>query len=1257
MSQNAELTRNTPGLKVFHKGLILVLVPLVIEIVLITSLAFLLVESDKESIREAKFRQCAAYSAKLIALANEAVIAAFGAYQGDARIFIRVYDQDMKGIEERTAKLRKCAKGDPRSEKAAKQLIDSLNDLSPVLDKVIQPAREGKRILEISGNMKNIQNEFSSRREVNMERMSSVTRLQENVAEDSRKRCEVLQTLQFKILAFGLCANFVAGFLLILFYRNSIMHRLKVIMGNTLRLAERMELSPLLSGSDEISQLDAAFHMMDRDLRKAAERERALFENVSDVICVLNRELRFVKINPACDRSWGFTPEELLGEPIDKVIEPGKLASSRNSFDEAVHNKLQSDLEISILRPDTVIIETLWSTYYSESEGTLYCVVHDITERKQVERTRQSFITMMSSDLRQPLTRISEDISALLGPLMTEISEKARARLETAKTNSVRLISLVNDLLQLTQTGVDTLDAHRTKCSIEELLKRSAQDLEGLAQKSKIEFAIDCKAQECFADPDKIIQVIVNLGSNAIKFSPAGATVTLKAQQDGDFVRIEVVDKGRGIPESHRQAVFEKFKQVEAADGKRKAGTGLGLPICKDMVEQNAGAIGVDSQEGQGSTFWFTLPVSEEIFSRIQREKLAAREEERKALAQRNTSMSQITMLPSRAPGTNMSLYQKGLLLIGVPVLFEIIFVLGITALLLQTDKSRTEESHQREIAQSAYEMLDAYFTNSLNIVHTKSFESWLEFDKVNEDILRSGKRLKKLIAEDNNAKVLFAPAEKFHDKMVVIITSGRQAIAEQGYDKARAAKVLPDRFELWAVAAGISKRLGKLIDETERKEFISPKKQIALRRGQGILLGLGLFGNVLLSLFLARFFSKDLTTRLAVQADNAGRLARDMPLNPVFPGTDEIAKLDRAFHHTAEKLAEARRKERAILDNSRDLICVLDQDAKFLNSNPACEEIFACSKEELSARSLIDLISEVDKDAARKLLSEDLSSGEFRELRLDSRDGRSVHVMLSLNKPRGQENIFCIAHDISHRKELEQLKQDFLAMVSHDLRSPLTSMTGTAALIEEGGTGAIGESAKARVHDIILQGEQLIELINDLLDLEKLEAGKMELILTRSSSADFLEKACEITQSRFSKIQIDLGEALDEEMLQAEFDRLVQALTNILSFMAARLAPGAVLKVSAQKSEQELNWIMQDSGPALSAEERQRLFEREFAARLIAKLQHEIDSLHLSILALPLANEIIEAHHGRIEVVVQPGGSNKIIIKLPSNSPEEAVT
>jgi signal transduction histidine kinase len=140
------------------------------------------------------------------------------------------------------------------------------------------------------------------------------------------------------------------------------------------------------------------------------------------------------------------------------------------------------------------------------------------------------------------------------------------------------------------------------------VLERSDQAVRSFAEQNGIRLEIQPTSTMVYADGDRLVQVLVNLISNAVKFSPKGAPVTIAVQEIPNWVEVKVIDHGRGIPAKYKGLLFQRFQQVDASDSKKKGGTGLGLAICKGIIEAHNGNIGVESEEGKGSVFWFRIP-------------------------------------------------------------------------------------------------------------------------------------------------------------------------------------------------------------------------------------------------------------------------------------------------------------------------------------------------------------------------------------------------------------------------------------------------------------------------------------------------------------------------------------------------------------------------------------------------------------------------------------------------------------------------
>jgi signal transduction histidine kinase len=231
-------------------------------------------------------------------------------------------------------------------------------------------------------------------------------------------------------------------------------------------------------------------------------------------------------------------------------------------------------------------------------------------ERQEIERLKQEFFSMISHDLRTPLTSIQVFVNMLSKGMFGEVSEKAKSKALMADRNATRLIGLINDLLDVDKMESGQLSLAREQAPLRMIIDRAIDSVRGVSDQQGVSVeSLITDDVDVFADSDRMVQVLVNLLGNAVKFSDKGSTVKIGVLQRGDDVRVEVMDSGRGVPENLRESIFERFKQVSAKDSTEKKGTGLGLAICKAIVEQHGGKIGCDSVVGHGSTFWFTLPL------------------------------------------------------------------------------------------------------------------------------------------------------------------------------------------------------------------------------------------------------------------------------------------------------------------------------------------------------------------------------------------------------------------------------------------------------------------------------------------------------------------------------------------------------------------------------------------------------------------------------------------------------------------------
>jgi signal transduction histidine kinase len=242
--------------------------------------------------------------------------------------------------------------------------------------------------------------------------------------------------------------------------------------------------------------------------------------------------------------------------------------------------------------------------------GHLDQVFHEMADAlEEAAMRKQELVSMVSHDLRTPLMSMQVSLELLSAGAMGELPDQARKELSVAEYSATRLIHLINDLLDIDKMEAgrfEIISRHTEICTI---FERCIRSVRALADRHQVSIAMpDDDDTKVFADPDRLAQVITNLLSNAIKFSPPGSQVTMDYEDLPDATIIKIIDQGRGIPKGFEQKIFERFQQVSAKDATEKKGSGLGLAICKAIVDAHNGTIGVQSAEGQGSTFWFRVP-------------------------------------------------------------------------------------------------------------------------------------------------------------------------------------------------------------------------------------------------------------------------------------------------------------------------------------------------------------------------------------------------------------------------------------------------------------------------------------------------------------------------------------------------------------------------------------------------------------------------------------------------------------------------
>lgn len=353
-------------------------------------------------------------------------------------------------------------------------------------------------------------------------------------------------------------------------------------------------------------------------LRVLRQQSDSILTSVGDGILGIDLNGTITVVNPAAAQILGYKASELHGknmhETVHHTASDGTLNPLHNShIQEAVHRSEPVRVSDEIFwRKDGSSIPVDYIATPLLQDGSPAGVVvafADITARRELDRMKDEFVSTVSHELRTPLTSLRAALGMLSSGVLQTRPEKVQQMLDIAVGNTDRLVNLVNDILELERIGSGKAELHQTMCSIDELCRKAAKLQQTSAAKSGIRFKFQADEVMVWADPDRILQTLTNLISNAIKFSPPKSEISLIAryQFDGD-ARVEVQDQGRGIPSDKLQLIFERFQQVDASDSRAMGGTGLGLAICKSIIQQHGGNMWAESELGKGSTFYFTLP-------------------------------------------------------------------------------------------------------------------------------------------------------------------------------------------------------------------------------------------------------------------------------------------------------------------------------------------------------------------------------------------------------------------------------------------------------------------------------------------------------------------------------------------------------------------------------------------------------------------------------------------------------------------------
>jgi PAS domain S-box-containing protein len=360
----------------------------------------------------------------------------------------------------------------------------------------------------------------------------------------------------------------------------------------------------------ELARINAKLHA-EIDERAHAERERDRFFDISlELLCIAGLDGYFKQLNPAWERVLGWTIEELKARPYAELVHPDDRTATGAERHRLRLGGGSIDFENRYLTKAGDYRWLSWRAIVAPDRELIYAVARDIEEQKRISQMKNDFVSMVSHELRTPLTSIRGSLGLIAGGIAGELPEKARSLVEIATKNCERLVRLINDILDVEKIESGKMGFRFLPVELAPLLEQASESNRAYAGGYGVELriAVVAAGARVWGDPDRLLQVVTNLISNAVKFSPRGGVVEITTARGIGDVRVSVTDHGRGITPEFRARIFEKFAQSDSSSTRERGGTGLGLSISRAIVERHHGRIGFTSEPGVATTFYFDLP-------------------------------------------------------------------------------------------------------------------------------------------------------------------------------------------------------------------------------------------------------------------------------------------------------------------------------------------------------------------------------------------------------------------------------------------------------------------------------------------------------------------------------------------------------------------------------------------------------------------------------------------------------------------------
>lgn len=595
-----------------------------------------------------------------------------------------------------------------------------------------------------------------------------------------------------------------------------------------------------------------------------------------------------------------------------------------------------------------------------------------------------------------------------------------------------------------------------------------------------------------------------------------------------------------------------------------------------------------------------------------------------------------------------LGLEKSGTLLVSFPLICQVIFVIALFFPLLNLQSNISRLSQSGELISKTISLLN----HTMNLGYIAKINGSKPTDEAMTREVKAAEVVRGQLVELRQ----LAGTDRHRALMIDGMASGAEAIIstlgatweewKQGLHRERKVNSKYDRTMRNAIRYMLNSADSMLASEETLIADTEQKTQNDWKALNSTLIT-AIVLSTLIAFALAAIYARAIHMPLKHLNANCLRILKREELLPVLSDSEEFTKLDEMLHIITAAMKEEQEKEKAMVDNTNDLICSLNKNLEFLRANKSALAFFAVEPENIVGKSVLEFLTPEDRKSAEEKLKtamtgEKSESFEFRIKAPEGTEKTFVHTRWSCLYSEQSQELFAVVHDIDEEKVLEGMKQDFVDMVSHDLRSPLASMHVALDLVAGGTYGAVSEETQRELAGAQKNLHRLLEFVNDLLDFQKLKHGKMELECSNTNVEDLVQSAVDLVKPALEAKGLQIRIEGEEISINADAKKLNQVLTNLLANAIRHTPSSGEIRVEWKKTGELIDISVCDTGPGIAEADRKRIFEAfEQTGESVSK--GEGTGLGLAICKL-----ICDAHRGSISVGNTPVKGSKFTLTIP---------